>query len=389
MSVVAFRDRHRTSDVLAAMLAVGMALCLAEPAKAEISNAGPMMIAAADEPHLPDAVPRVGALRRGADGQIQVIDPTVQKGDSESRCSKGTICVGPSETYATLTAALVVAREGDIVEIIGGTYHETARIAIRNLTLRGIAGLPHFDCAGQRLSGDKACLLLAADGITLENLEISGAVLSDSSGANGACLRNEPNLSFTLRRIVCHASQDGILSDGGNILIENSEFYDNGWTGLTHNVYLSGNCRVTVRGSTFRDARLGHEFKSRCPETTISDSTFRSIKGSRNLDVPDGGEIKVYRSTFEKTRGADNKEIIGFTPESCAHPGDMLLKDIIVINSQPEADIRNYDKCAGHPIIIDGMTVTGTPPKQYGYIKTATGISDLPAMPAGSGPDRR
>ncbi len=104
-------------------------------------------------------------------------------------------------------------------------------VATRDITIRGVAGTPHIDCAGLKLAGDKACILLAADGITLENLEISGAVLPDDVGANGACIRNERALSFTLRRVVCHGSQDGLLTDGGGAVIENSEFYDNGWTG--------------------------------------------------------------------------------------------------------------------------------------------------------------
>lgn len=325
---------------------------------------------AANEPSLPQA-PIVGAVRRGADGKLEIFDPTKQEGTGERRCSAGTICVGTGQAYATLTSALVVARDGDVIEIVAATYHETAKIAMKKVTLRGVAGRPHFDCAGMKLSEDKACLLLAADGITLDNLEISGAEISDGLGANGACVRNEPNKSYTLKRILCHGSQDGVLSDGGTILIENSEFFDNGWTGLTHNIYLGGNCSVTVRGSIFRDARIGHEFKSRCFRTEISDSTFRSTKGSRNLDISDGGETILYRSTLVKTPGAESHEIIGFAPESCAHPGDMLLKEVRIVNTQPEADIRNYDKCTGHPIVLEGITIEGIAPKQIGFIKSA------------------
>ncbi len=289
-------------------------------------------------------------------------------GGAAAYCAPGVLCVGPHQRYATLQRALAAARNGDVIEIAAGTYRETARITIGNLTLRGVAGRPHFDCAGLRIADDKACLLLVDNGTTLENLEISGAVISEGLGANGACIRNEHNASFTLRAVVCHGSQDGILSDGGNILIEDSEFYDNGWDGSTHNVYFSGYCSVTVRRSTFRDARVGHEFKSRCVDTEISDSTVISSRGSRNLDLSEGGEVGVYRTTLVKTPGAENYEIIGFAPESCPHPGDLLLKDVRIVNSQPEARITNYDKCRGHPIIFDGVTVEGFPPQESGYI---------------------
>ncbi len=198
------------------------------------------------------------------------------------------------------------------VEITGGTYRETVTIRTRAITIRGVAGTPQFDCAGLALTGDKACLLLGAADITLENLDISGAVLPDAVAANGACIRNEPDVSFTLRRISCHGSQDGLLTSGGRVVIEDSEFYDNGWTDLTHNAYLSGKCVVIVRGSTFRDVRVGHEFKSRCQRTEIANSVFRSTHGSGDLDIPDGGETMVYRSTIEKTLGAESEEIVGF-----------------------------------------------------------------------------
>jgi hypothetical protein len=308
-------------------------------------------------------------------GQLEIFDPTKQEGPGERRCSVGTICVGSGQAYPTLTSALAVTREGDVIEIVAATYHETAKIAVKKVTLRSVGGRAHFDCAGLRISDDKACLLLAADGITLDNLEISGAVIPEALGANGACVRNQPGMSYTLSHILCHGSQDGVLSDGGNILIENSEFFDNGWTGLTHNIYLGGNCVVTVRGSIFRDARVGHEFKSRCFKTEISDSTFRSIKGSRDLDISDGGETILYRSTLVKTPGAENHEIIGFAPESCAHGGDMLVKEVRIVNSEPDADIRNYDKCTGQPIVLERVIFDGIAPKLIGFIKSVDGAN--------------
>ena len=76
----------------------------------------------------------------------------------------------------------------------------------------------------------------------------------------------------------------------------------------------------------------------------------------------------VYRSTLVKAAGASSAEIVGFTPESCRHPGDMWLKDVHIVNSYPRADIRNFDKCQGHPITLDNVTFEGMPVEQFGYI---------------------
>jgi Right handed beta helix region len=285
------------------------------------------------------------------------------------RCAADAICVGPEQAYPSLAAALAVARPGDTVEVVGGTYRESDAIEVPRLTIRGVAGRPHFDCAGLRLAEQRSCLFLAADGITLDNLEISGAVLPDERGGNGACILNARGTSFTLRRISCHASQEGLLTNGGRVVIEQSEFYDNGWNALTHNVYFSGDCiAVIVRGSVFRDARVGHEFKSRCPQNTISYSYFRSTRGSRDLDLSDGGQTLVYDSTLVKTEGAENAEIIGFAPESCRHPGALVLQDVTIINSNRDAAIHNFDKCRGEPILLEDVKFEGLPVKEIGYV---------------------
>jgi hypothetical protein len=354
-------------SIAAAMVAALAPLAIRQPLAEPSGVAGAAV--AQNEPHLPEAGEPVGAVRRGANGQIEVIDPTKEKGSGPSRCDPGAVCVGPDQAFTSLATALAAARDGNTIEVVAGIYHETAAIRAANVTVRGIEGRPHIDCAGLRIAADKGCLLLAGRNDTLENLEISGAEISPSLGANGACIRNEPNMSFTIRGVICHGSQNGILSDGGSIVIENSQFYDNGWTGNTHNVYFSGNCAsVTVRGSTFRDARVGHEFKSRCAKTEISDSTFRGTRGSRDLDIPDGGQTTVYRSTLLMTPGAESDEIVGFAAESCRTPGDMLLKEVRIINERRTAVIHNFDKCQGHPIILQGVTFEGTPPTELGYI---------------------
>lgn len=289
---------------------------------------------------------------------------------SPRRCGAGTLCVGPDQRYPTLAAAVAAAHPGDMVEIAAGTYREALRISVARLTIRGAGGTPRFDCTGLHLVEDKACLLLAADGITLDNLEVRGAELPDRLGANGACIRNEPGLGFTLRHIRCHGSQDGILSSGGAILIEDSEFFDNGWTDRTHNVYFGGDCTVVIRRSIFRDARIGHEFKSRCRKTQIFESRFDSTRGSRDLDLPDGGDVLVYRSTLIKGRGAESRDIIGFAAESCAHPGDLVLKEVRIVNRRPDATITNYNRCGGHPIVLQDVTIEGAAPRQLGYVVT-------------------
>src|SRR5205807_68064 len=121
-----------TGELLSSMVA-------AAPKAAEIAGSVTSVMIVEDEPQLPKATPRVGRIRRGANGQIELVDPTTENGKAARVCATGTICVGPGQAYPTLSAALVVAREGDAIEIAGGMYRESAKISISKLTLRGVA----------------------------------------------------------------------------------------------------------------------------------------------------------------------------------------------------------------------------------------------------------
>jgi hypothetical protein len=283
-------------------------------------------------------------------------------------CSTGSLCVGPHMAYPSLTAALATARNGDTIEIVAGTYRESVDIERRDVVVRGVGGRPRMDCAGLPLAHDKACILISADGVTLDNLEIHGAVIPQRLGENGACVRNERGAGFRLRRIFCHDSQDGVLTSGADIIVEDSTFDGNGWTGQTHNAYFNDCGSVTVRGSTFSNARVGHEFKSRCARTIIDNSTFFNTKGSRDLDIPDGGETVIENSILVKFATAESEQIIGFGAESCHRPASMLLKGVRVINLKPGAEIQNFDKCRTQRIELDGVSFEGFPVSLIGAI---------------------
>jgi hypothetical protein len=318
-------------------------------------------------PRLPEAPPPIAPLRRGADGQVEIIDPAAEQRAGVPLCDKGAICIGPSQRYRTLASGLAAAHDGAVIELIGGTYHESATLAYPRLTLRGVAGRPHIDCAGVALAGAKACVLLSGGGITLDNLEISGAVSGDAANAPAACISNEAGVDFSLSRILCHDSQNGILARGGTIVISESEFYDNGLTRGTENGAFDGGCLLTVRASIFRDARAGAELRSRCASTTITDSTFRSGRSEVILDLPDGGETMIYRSTLEKFSDTFG-DIIRFSADSCRHPGSVVFKQVRIVNARLDTALRNYDRCFSNAIVLEHVTFEGVPPLRIGYI---------------------
>jgi hypothetical protein len=332
---------------------------------------------------LPQSSPPMPVLRRGADGKIEVLKP--ERSGAGEGCAQTALCVGATGGYRTIADALKFAPDGSVVEIMPGTYNESVAIVKSRITMRGVGGRPHVDCAGLKLAQDKACLLLAGDNITIENLEVSGAAISRELGENAACVRNEPGRSFTLKAVICHGSQNGLLTDGGDIVIENSEFFDNGWNGLTHNAYLSGNCTATVRGSIFRDAREGHEFKSRCRRLAVENSTFRAMRGSRAIDIPDGSEAIISGGIIWQSRGVQNPDLVGYAAESCKTPAPLQLIRVRIMSSHLTPRITNYGKCQGQPIVMRDVIVEGTEPKLYGYIlvngvERPNAVEDAPAI---------
>ena len=325
----------------------------------------------ASETHLPEGPPPVGPLRRGADGKILLITPDEERKAGRALCDPDAKCVGQGEAYPTLAAALAAARPGETIDIIGDTFREAAVIAVPRLTLRGTAGRPHFDCAGIALADDKACFAIVADGVTLENIEISGAAAPPSAGGDAACVRSVGDLRLTLTDIFCHASQNGLVATGGTIAIMHSEFFENGRgsDSDSRNVDLGRNCTsVTVTGSVFRDSAGGDEFTSRCLRTEISDSTFRATQGARALDFPVGGDAVVYRSTIEQGAGARGKEIVSFASQPCEHHGSLKLKEVHIVNAHIDAVIDNADKCVGDPITVEQVGVEGLPVSAQGFI---------------------
>lgn len=366
-----------------AVLATPLALLLhIGAAPAQGSASGPHL-PDAGEADLPGTPPPIGPLRRGAHGEIEVITPESERKAGRPLCDKGAKCVGAGEAFPTLASALAAAKPGETIDVIGDTYHEAAVIAVPRLTVRGTAGRPHFDCAGIALAGDKACLAVVADGVTLDNLEISGA--ASQSAGDAACVRSDGNLRLTLTDVFCHASQSGLIATGGTITIAHSEFYENGGGSDSRTIDLGRDCTsVTVTGSTFRDSKGGDEFASRCLRTEISDSIFRSTRGERALDFPVGGEATVYRSTIEKGAGARGKEIVSLASEPCEHHGSLQLKQVQIVNSHFEAIITNYDRCTGDPITVEGVVVDGLPVEVRGFIVNLGG-NNLRGIVPGAG----
>lgn len=225
--------------------------------------------------------------------------------------------VGPGQPYAKPCQAFAAAQDGDVIEIdAAGNYDGDVCVIYRNnLTIRGINGRARIDAAGMYAQG-KGIWVVAGDNVTVENIEFSGARVPDR---NGAGIRLDSG-NLTVRNCVFHHNETGILGGFyGKVLIEHSEFYDNGYgDGQSHNIYLNaGVAEFTLRYSASRRAIVGHLVKSRAAKNYIlyNRLTQESGSGSYEIDLPSGGAAYVIGNILQQGDTTQNRSMISYGME--------------------------------------------------------------------------
>ena len=180
------------------------------------------------------------------------------------------LTVGPGKQYATLAAAIAASNNGDVIQVQAGTYTNDFATINTKITIEGVGGMVNLVATVPPPNG-KAILVTNTD-VTLDNIAFSGAKVGDG---NGAGIRYQAG-NLTINDCYFHNNQDGLLAadnPAGSITINNSEFAFNGTgDGFTHNLYVGEVGTLTINGSYFHDADVGHEIKSRALNTIIENS---------------------------------------------------------------------------------------------------------------------
>jgi hypothetical protein len=242
------------------------------------------------------------------------------------------LTVGPGKTYATPCAAIAAAPANAEIDIDAATYTDSCEIATVGLRLRGVGGRPKIDLSGTNHPfGYKGIYVVSADNVFLDNLELTGAHIDDSNGANGAGLRVTGH-GLVVHNCFFHDNQNGILGgpldDAGTLTIEYSEFARNGQGngcntgGCTHNVYLGRWDKVLFRFNWTHDLAndtpdKGHLLKSRAKETQVLYNRITGEQGpdSYEIEMPNGGVGIVIGNVIQKGPNAGNPTLLSFGAE--------------------------------------------------------------------------
>lgn len=235
--------------------------------------------------------------------------------------------VGPGRAYSVPSQAALAAQDGDTIEIDAGTYpNDWATWKANNLTIRGVGGMAHMQSIGLIANG-KAIWVIQGQNTTVEQIEFSGARVADQ---NGAGIRQE-GAGLTVSHCSFHDNENGVLAgdnSGGDIVIEYSEFANNGFgDGYTHNMYINHVRSFTLRYSYSHHAKVGHTVKSRAAENhilynRIMDET--SGTSSYIVDLPNGGTSYLIGNLLQQGPKTENPAIVSYGEEGGSNPDQHL-----------------------------------------------------------------
>ena len=273
------------------------------------------------------------------------------------------LTAGPGQQFATIAAAVAASRDGDTVTLQPGDYvNDFAEIRTK-ITLRGNGA--HLR-ATQTIPNGKGILITDTD-VTISSITFIGAKVADG---NGAGIRYQGG-ALVVNGCWFMSNQNGILANpdpNGSITILRSEFSKNGVksgssSGYTHNLYVNAVAKLTIDGSYFHDAYVGHEIKSRAKETIITNT--RVVDGpngtaSYSIDLPNGGRVSILDNQIEQGPRSQNPAIISFGEEGGVYAGSALtVAGNLIENDLASGSARAVVNAANVTASVTGNTVYG------------------------------
>lgn len=297
------------------------------------------------EDTLPEAPPYRGEIRRAPTGELIVIPAEATPATNlttTGREAGRTITVGHGKAIQSIAQAAALARDGDTIEIAAGDYpRDVAVWTQNNLTIRGMGS---SDGRVRLLSNgasaeNKAIWVVRGGKMLIENIEFSGTRVKDK---NGAGIRFEAG-DLTLRHCRFLDNENGLLTAGdpnATLTIENSEFAHNGaGDGYSHNLYVGAIKKLSVTGSYFHHANVGHLLKSRARENHILYNRLTDETGGRasyELELPNGGTAYVIGNIIEQSATTENPTLISFGAEGYKNSANALyLINNTLVNHNP------------------------------------------------------
>ncbi|MDR0504424.1 MAG: Ig-like domain repeat protein, partial [Bifidobacteriaceae bacterium] len=267
------------------------------------------------------------------------------------------------QTYTTIAAAAAVAGDGDIIEIAAGTYPgDVVTWTQQNLTVRAVGGEVVVPSAG-RLAANVG--IWNVNGATMH---IAGITFRDAHHAdrNGAGIRLTAG-QLTVNNCRFLHNDDGILTASNpsiSLVISNSEFGFNGYgDGYSHNLYVGEIDQLTVSGSYFHDALIGHLLKSRARRNLITANLLAdgtdptTARASYELSFPSGGQAVVVGNIIQQSANTENSNMIDIGSETTTKwpTNQLFLVNNTLINNKTGPNTLLIGQLGGATVFANNL----------------------------------
>ena len=243
-----------------------------------------------------------------------------------------TLYMGPGQTYTSMEQIQEVIQEGDIVEIVPGTYRDCAAFYTDNITIRP-KGWPNHE--GKVRFQDVTCegkgiFVLVGDNIRIDAIEFINAKVPDLNGSG---------IRFNGKRLFVYDSyfynnEVGIMTGDhpeADIFVTKSVFESNGkpaprWG---HGLYVNEGKRLKVTDSLFIKQKTGHHIKSRATYTEVTGNEIADGmdgNASYSIDIANGGSVLIENNVIQKGPLSDNiTTAICIACEGGTNPGETII----------------------------------------------------------------
>ena len=251
--------------------------------------------------------------------------------------------VGPGYATKSIAAAAAMARDGDIFEVEAGDYPGDIAVWTKdNITLRAVGGRVRLIASGMAAEG-KGIWVVRGGRMAVQGFDFSGARVADR---NGAGIRFEKG-RLSVRDCTFTDNQNGILT-GNNaqteLKIVNCEFGYNGHgDGQSHNLYVGAIARLSVTGSYFHHAKVGHLLKSRAAANHIYYNRLTDETGgsaSYELEFAIGGVAYVVGNIIQQGSQTENPHLISYGAEGYKWPkNELYLVNNTLVDNRPQGGV--------------------------------------------------
>ncbi len=251
--------------------------------------------------------------------------------------------VGPGRAIKTLAEAARRARDGDTIEVDAGEYRRDVAVWQQDrLTIRAAGGRVRLRADGASAEG-KAIWVVRGGRIRVEGFDFEGTRVPSR---NGAGIRFEAG-QLTVRDCRFVDNEMGLLTGNdpqAELTVENSEFAHNQRPdGHNHQLYAGSIARLSVQGSHFHHATVGHLLKSRAAVNHIFYNRLTDGpegRASYELEFPNGGVAAVVGNVIQQSALTENPIMISYAAEGYRWPANALvLVHNTLVDKRPEGGV--------------------------------------------------